>query len=233
MSDGDTAEIKTRQRGTWWRVYAEVDERDVSHVSYGPHRFPLGPKGEVRMAGLGGVGTEPEFRRKGLARRVFQRTMDDVKSAGYSCAGLFTSKRIVAHRMYRRFGYVEVARNRPWVKLLDPAGACSKALSQRLGDEGVAKDLARWRCAVELRLSPHPAVYAKIQDGSVEMLSRRPRAIDVSMKMSAATFMLLREGRMTVEYAEAARLLSCEGEAESCARLRQAFGSAHRVVRGG
>ena len=51
--------------------------------------------------------------------------------------------------------------------------------------------------------------------------------------MSAGTFMLLREGMMTVEYAQAARLLSCEGEAESCARLMQAFGSAHRVVRGG
>lgn len=233
MSDGDTAEIKTRQRGTWRRVYAEVDESDVSHVSYGPHRFPLGPKGEVRMAGIAGVGTEPEFRRKGLARRVFQRTMDDVKGAGYSCAGLFTSTSIVAHRMYRRFGYVDVAPNRPWVKLLDPARACSKALSGMLRDERVAEHLSRWQCAVELSLSPHPAVYAKIQDGRVKMLSRRPRAIDVSVKVSATTFMLLREGRISVEYAQAARLLSCEGEAESCERLMQAFGSAHRVVRGG
>ena len=34
---------------------------------------------------------------------------------------------------------------------------------------------------------------------------------------------------ITVQYAQAARLLSCEGEAENCARLMEAFGPAHRV----
>ena len=68
---------------------------------------------------------------------------------------------------------------------------------------------------------------------SVEEAWERTGAIDVSVKMSAGTFMLLREGMMTVEYAQAARLLSWEGEAEHCARLMEAFGTAHRVVRGG
>jgi predicted N-acetyltransferase YhbS len=130
-SDGEVA-IRVKKRGDRTRVFAEESGRDVSHVSYGARPVRLGREGIVRMAAIGGVGTDPEFRRRGLARQVLTRVMQGVHSEGYSCVGLHTSMKIVAHRLYRRFGLVDVAKSARAYKLLDPGRFICDALNGML-----------------------------------------------------------------------------------------------------
>ncbi len=107
-SDGEAA-IRVKKRGDWTRVFAEESGRDVSHVSYRARPVRLGREGILRMAAIGGVGTDPEFRRRGLARQGFTRVMGGIHSEGDSCVGLHTSSKIIAHRLYGRFGFGDVA----------------------------------------------------------------------------------------------------------------------------
>jgi predicted N-acetyltransferase YhbS len=119
--------IKVVARGPNKRVLAEDSQgKEVSRVYISPRRVKVGPAGEVVMAGIGGVGTAREHRRRGIASRVYARVMQEMKRSGYSCSGLFTGTVIVAHRMYRRYGFVDISVHRTGRKLLDPKAAVAR-----------------------------------------------------------------------------------------------------------
>lgn len=88
---------------------------DVRHATYraafdngGPRaclevfRFPSFLNGEqVGMAGIGGVATLPEARRKGFVRALFRYTLEEARGNGDVVSYLFP----FSHVFYRKFGY--------------------------------------------------------------------------------------------------------------------------------
>lgn len=227
MPPENDVEIKVRRGDNWTRICAEAKGKDVSHLQYAPFELQLGAGGTVRMAGIGGVGTSREFRRRGLGQRVFERTMEQAAEEGHYCMGLYTSRRIVAHRLYRRFGFVDTARRKPLEKLLDPGRFTCKKLSDLVPRNSA---LRRWRATLRLDLPPHPAFHVQIEEGDVRVLDGEPEEVQLSLTMPSAAFVGICRGDISVRYAEAAKLLSWDGDPDVYRALAESFASGHPPV---
>ncbi len=227
------AEVKVVKRGRWTRVFVEADGRDVSHLNYGPVAFGLGARAPLGMAGIGGVGTNPQYRRRGFARQVFARAMEAMAEEGYSCVGLHTGTDIVAHRLYRRFGFVDILVQEPAVKLLDPAAFLARGLTSCLSRAaGKVPEFADWRCDLAVRAVGHPEVNLRIEAGCAEVAPSAARA-DLTLTAARDALVRLWMGMLTPQFAEAGGFVRWEGEAEHWRRLKTALGSVHQVVNDG
>lgn len=222
--------IKVVARGPNKRVLAEDSQgKEVSRVYISPRRVKVGPAGEVVMAGIGGVGTAREHRRRGIASRVYARVMQEMKRSGYSCSGLFTGTVIVAHRMYRRYGFVDISVHRTGRKLLDPKAAVARSFA------GLAKrpDLADWRGVIRVEAQPYAPVYLRLDKGEVKALERPRGRVALSLTLSDTTLGLLTWGEMAPEYGRAAKLVQWRGDGEVWRRLERALSSQRPCVHGG
>ena len=81
-----------------------VDGRVVSALRIWDRQIYLGAT-PVRMGGIGGVCTHPDYRRRGLASRLMAHTCQVLRAEGYELGLLFT---LVPARFYRRFGWCSV-----------------------------------------------------------------------------------------------------------------------------
>src|SRR5947209_715435 len=83
----------------WTRHELVLDGKVVSKLSVPELRMRVG-SAVVRMGGIGGVGTEREYRMRGLSRRVMENSTRWMAAEGYDCATLFGIR-----DFYDRFGY--------------------------------------------------------------------------------------------------------------------------------
>jgi len=215
-----TIEPKVKRGRRWTRVYAEADQRDVSHLGYGPRHLRMGREGIVRMAAIAGVGTDSAFRRQGIARRVFAHAMEEMHRDGYPSVGLYTSRRIVAHRLYQRFGLVDVARRMSCCKLLDPGRFLCDALSEMIS---TGAEVRRRRAVVSFDVKPYGPIVVRLQEDDVHCCSCASREVEVSLTLSAETFIGLWGGDFSFQYARAAKLVRWQGDAAVCGLLAQAL----------
>ena len=227
-----SVEIRVLQQRRRQRVVAEEQGRDVSHLSFAPMPVRVGQAGELSMAGIAGVATEPEYRRAGLARRVLDRAMEEIGEAGYSCVGLFTGTDIVAHRLYRRFGFVDTFVPTVAVKVLDPGRYVVNRLASLFRGEG-AEELEGWRCTLEVRLTPHDPVWVRIECGEARLLEGRPERVDLSLTVSGVTLGQLFWSITSAEFVEAAKLVEWEGEESHWRRLAAAIEARREVIKEG
>ena len=224
-------EVRTSKRGRWTRVYLEAEDRDVSHLNYGPFVLPLGRHGSARMAGIGGVGTDPEYRRRGLARRVFSRAMEEIRAAGYSCVGLHTGTNIVAHRLYRRFGFVDIVVHEPAVKLLDPAAFLARCVTRGLGRAAErAPEIGDWCCHLTVALPDEPPLRLRIEAGRAEVLTSAPPRADLAVTGSRGALIRVCMGTITPRFAEIGGLLRWQGPPEHWQRLSMAIAAQYPVI---
>ena len=106
----DTIEVRTEYPKTpptascWAFTEARhvlyLDGRDVSRQSTMSYTVRIGAAA-YRMAGVAGVGTEPEFRRRGYARRVLDHSLQWMNARGYDISMLFGIP-----DFYNKAGYV-------------------------------------------------------------------------------------------------------------------------------
>lgn len=225
--EASPAAIKLKIRGRVKKPYAEVDGKEASRVYIVPQDVKVGPAGQVQMAGIGGVGTEPEFRSRGLARRVYERTMREIKKDRYSCSGLFTGTVIVAHRMYRQFGYVDAAVFHTPMKVVNPKGFVERTISQWARNPA----LADWRGLMTVHLPPSSPVRLRLDAGKVTAARGQSEA-DFTLVTSGATFASLSWSGTTPEYAETAGLLKWQGSAEVWGRILKALAAKRPCIHG-
>lgn len=209
MKSQHSTQLKVRHSGGWARVYADVDGKDVSHLFYGPQKVQVGEDAAIRLAGIGGVGTDTEHRRKGLAGRVLAHALTQMRRDGYNASALFTSRRIVAHRLYRRHGFVDLSRRMPAHKLLDPPALAARLLSDMT--RGSA-ELQCQRLTVSLAIGGEKPAYLRAQGGEVTILSRAPRAVDLALEMSRRTLLRLWLRETRLGSAAAAKLVTWSGD---------------------
>lgn len=81
-----------------------VDDRIVSTLRIWDRHVHLGAT-PVRMGGIGGVTTHPDYRRRGLANQLMAHAAETMRSSGYELGLLFT---IIPARFYRRLGWCSV-----------------------------------------------------------------------------------------------------------------------------
>ncbi len=135
-------------------------------------------------------------------------------------AGLYTSKRLVAHRLYRRFGLVDVWHRRPAYKVLDPGAFASRRLSSLLRQ---CPELAARRLTLRLCFDSSRPVCLKIEGSDVTVLSRAPRRLDLSLSMSCATFLGLLDASIGLAYALGAKLVRQAGDPAALQLLTRAL----------
>jgi GNAT superfamily N-acetyltransferase len=221
------AEIRTKTSGDWTRVYAEADGRDVSHLTYFPVLVQVGDEGRVRMAGIGGVATEREFRRGGLGGQVFAQAIERIRREGYACVGLHTSQRLVAHRLYRRSGLVDVVRQRRARKLLDPQRCVRECLASMIEEGAEAR---RRRPVLRVELHPHDPVFIRLEEGDVQLAQGRASHVDLTLTMSSSTLLSLSNGDFDLRYGAASGLVRWRGDPEIYHLLADAVAARRRPI---
>ena len=83
-----------------WTLCALVDGKLVSSFTAIP--FTMRANGNaVALAGVSTVGTQPEYRRQGLLRRIQTQAFADMRNRGQSVAALWASQAAI----YQRYGY--------------------------------------------------------------------------------------------------------------------------------
>ncbi len=99
FGDGPDNVIATANRPEW-TLCAFVDGKLAS--SFGNIPFTMRANGKaVKLAGVSIVGTQPEYRRQGLVRRIHTRAFGGMRDAGQSVAALWASQAAI----YQRYGY--------------------------------------------------------------------------------------------------------------------------------
>jgi len=92
-----------------WTLCAFVDGKLASMFSTIP--FTMRANGRaMSLAGVSTVGTQPEHRRQGLARRIHTQALQDMREAGQSVAALWASQAAI----YQRYGYALGAQGRSY-----------------------------------------------------------------------------------------------------------------------
>ncbi len=98
-------------------------------TSFGTFPFTMRANGEaISFGGVTAVGTRPEYRRRGLVRKIMTQAIQDHKDQGQSVSGLWASQAAI----YQRYGYAAVGANRRYtvdtadIRFFDgDGGACS------------------------------------------------------------------------------------------------------------
>ena len=99
FGDGPQSAIGKFNKPEWTRC-AFVDGKLASSFANVP--FTMSANGKsVKLAGVGSIATQPEYRRQGLARRIHTRAFGEMREAGQDVAALWASQAAI----YQRFGY--------------------------------------------------------------------------------------------------------------------------------
>jgi GNAT superfamily N-acetyltransferase len=108
--------IQTQQNGDT-RVDLMDGERSVSRLWVIPLTIRIG-SATVRMDGIGGVGTEEEYRRRGYSRRVLEATVDWMRQGDAALSMLYGIP-----NFYPKFGYATAGPDQfiELTRLADPA----------------------------------------------------------------------------------------------------------------
>ena len=223
-------DITLTDHGPWRRLIIHDQGKDVSHLSYAPQPVRLGPAAAVRMAGIGGVGTDPTYRRQGLARRVFARSLEEMRAEGYACAGLYTGADIIAHRLYRQFGFVDTVVAQAAAKLLNPPQFLRARLADLLRGDHLPEEVRTWRAHLQMHLLEHPPTFLRISHQEVELLPQPPARVDLTVALSTRTLLGLVWDHLTIDYAASARLIEWQGEEAHWRTLAAAFAAHHKIL---
>ncbi len=163
----DNVEI-TAEGGT---VRAFIGGERVSSLGINTRRLQIAPGVFVECGGIGGVGTPPEHRGKGLSTSVMAAAMEHQKRLGKHVSALYTGRRIVAHRLYRRFGFADVFDVQERVKYLDLTRSMGRLaehkLARALDDDALAEVARAFEGELELDVSPKGSVRLIYSAGQV------------------------------------------------------------------
>jgi len=172
------------------RVAVEVAGQEVSGLGLGRRDFQVAKRAYVSMGTIGGVGTRPAHRGQGLSSAVMARTIEEMQKRDLATSGLYTGTRIVAHRLYRRFGYVDVFIPHMRTLILDVGAYLRRQVRHWLAraqrtPEG-ARRVGRLRATVVLDLTDADPYTLKVDGAKVSVRKGRARRPDLTVTLSQA-----------------------------------------------
>lgn len=139
-----------------WASFTETDEMMgcLSILDY-QVEFDGAP---YKMAGIGGVCTYPQFRRKGAIREIFKKSLPSMYQEGYVFSYLYA----FSEEFYRRFGYEPSCHARAWQFSMNtiPSTTYNGTFALYRGDEDLPSfSVAYEQYAKSLNLCVHRCQY--------------------------------------------------------------------------
>jgi predicted GNAT family N-acyltransferase len=173
------------------RIAIEKDGRDVSGLHLGRREFQVGRGAYVSMGTIGGVSTRREYRGQGLSSAVMTRTLAEMRQRGLASTGLYTGTRIVAHRLYRRFGYVDIFIPHMRTLILDMRAFLKRQARSWLRRAEGTRAVGRLRGTVVFDLGADGCYSLSLDRGEATVRKGRSRAAELTLSLSQAVLVSL------------------------------------------
>ena len=172
------------------RVAVEKDGQQVSGLHLGRRDFQVARDTYLSMGTIGGVSTRPGHRGQGLSSAVMGRTVEEMRKRGLATSGLYTGTRIVAHRLYRRYGFVDVFIPHMRTLILDVGAYLRRQAHQWLAraerSPAGADAVSRLEGTVLFDLTDADPYAVTVKGGKVSVRKGRARKRDLTLTMSLA-----------------------------------------------
>jgi ribosomal protein S18 acetylase RimI-like enzyme len=196
-----------------------VDGKLVSHVNVEFKQLDHGEGVHLKTAGIAGVCTDSDYRKKGIVTNLMKLTLDDARQRGVSNASLFTGLDLPAIRIYRRLGFVDVLTWRAYIKYIDFPSIFAKwlrALNRSVKDSKMAaRKLEGWEKSVVVQLNEVGALSFRSHKGRFQRLEEPPKRPNIEFSSDLQTYARIargvvqwedavKEGKLTVNRGEAA-----------------------------
>ena len=108
FGDGPDNVVRNSNRPEWTLC---AFDGDVMATSFAAFPFTIRANGQtLAYAGISAVGARPEYRRRGLLRKIITRAFAEQRERGQSVAGLWASQAAI----YRRYGFAQMGANRSY-----------------------------------------------------------------------------------------------------------------------
>jgi ribosomal protein S18 acetylase RimI-like enzyme len=184
-----------------------VDGKLVSHVNVEFRRLDHGEGVHLKTAGIAGVCTDSDYRRKGIVTNLMKRALESARQKGVSNASLFTGLDFPAIRIYRRLGFVDIVTWRTYIKYVDYPAVFAKwlrVLNRSLKCSKImARKLEGWEKSVVVRLKEVGALSFRFRRGRFKWLREPPKHPDIDLYSDMETYVRIVHG--AVEWDEAVK----------------------------
>jgi len=184
-----------------------VDGKLVSHVDVEFKRLDHGEGVYLKTAGIAGVCTDSDYRRKGIMTALLKRALESARQKGVSNASLFTGLDFPAVRIYRRAGFVDVVTWRTYIKYVDYPAVFARwlrAVNRSLKCSKImVRRLRGWEKSVVVRLEGVGALCFRFRRGRFQRLREPPKHPDVDLCSDVETYARIMHG--AVQWDEAVK----------------------------
>lgn len=161
----------------------EVDGEIVSTVGLEFKELHLGESVYLKTAGIAGVCTCSDCRRKGLMTDLLAQSLTYIKNSGVSNSALYTGLMLPAHRIYQRFGFCDVQTWPIYIKFLDFSyyfRTWLRNINRNLKVSKIArKTLQGWNCSVIFELKTVSAHSFRFDRDRFRRLSKPSKSADI------------------------------------------------------
>lgn len=169
-----------------------IDGKLVSHVDVEPKQLHHGEGVYIKTAGIGGVCTDSDYRKKGIVSNLMKLALNRAEQEGYSNTSLFTGLDLSAHRIYQRFGFVDVLTWRNYMKYLDYLavfGQWLRYLNSSLKASKVAtRKLEGWQRSVAIQLKEVGTLSFRFSKNRFQRLRKPPKKADIEFSTDLETY---------------------------------------------
>jgi len=180
-----------------------TDGKLVSHVSVGFKKLHHGEGVYLKTAGIGGVCTDSDYRKKGMVTNLLKLTLNQAQQKGVSNASLFTGLDIPAHRIYERLGFVNIMTVHSYIKYIDYPFIFARwlrRLNRLLKNSKIAaRKLEGWQKSVAIQLKEVGTLSFRFRKKRFQRLKRPLKRADIELSTDLQIFTKLRRGAVQWE----------------------------------
>jgi len=204
----------------------EANGKPVSSVELVSKQLHLGEGVFSKTGGISGVCTDSDYRKKGIVSNLMKLTLEYAENSGVSNASLFTGLDIPAHRIYQRFGFVDIMTGRTYIKYLNYPAIFAKwvrIINRSLKDSKIARrKLEVWEKSVTIKLQEVGTLAFRFRKGHFQRLAKAPRKADIEFSSDLQTYVKIMRNVLTWEDAVKTKKLVVEkGEAADIEMLQR------------
>jgi len=203
-----------------------VDGKLVSHVEVVPKQLHHGEGIYLKTAGIGGVCTDSDYRKKGIVTNTLKLALDQARQRGLSNTSLFTDLEIPAHRIYQRLGFVDVTTFRTCTKYIDYPSIFARWVRQLNRSLKASKIAARrlegWEKSIAIQLKEVGTLSFGFRKGRFRRLKKPPLRADVEFSTDLQTYTrILRGGVQWEDMVKTGKLTVKRGEPADIEMLKR------------
>jgi len=177
---------------------AVADGKLVSHVDVEFKQLHHGEGVYLKTAGIGGVCTNSDYRKKGIVTSLLKLALDHGKQNGVSNASLFTGLNISAHRIYQRLGFVDIMTWRTYTKYIDYSFIFTRWLrhiNRSLKEQRMAaRGLEGWQKTIVAHLKRAGTFSFKYRRRHFQRLEKPPKRVDIEFSTDLQTYSQIMHG---------------------------------------